>query len=209
MTPEVLAYVFEPFFTTKEVGRGTGLGLSQVYGFLKQSGGHVAIYSELDQGTTVRLYLPRSMTAANAPLPAPVAPRTDTRRPTETVLVVEDDESVLGLAITTLSDLGYRVLQARDGQEALRQLAGHSGIDLLFTDVGLPGGMNGRQLADHVREASPGIKVLFTSGYTRNAIVHGGRLDEGVALISKPFTADALAEKIRRMLDALPDPAGP
>jgi signal transduction histidine kinase/CheY-like chemotaxis protein len=209
MTPEVLAHVFEPFFTTKEVGRGTGLGLSQVYGFLKQSGGHVAIYSELDQGTTVKLYLPRAISVAESPLPAPVAPRHSARPPSETVLVVEDDESVLGLAVATLGDLGYRVLQARDGLEALRQLEAHPGIDLLFTDVGLPGGMNGRQLADRVLQARPAIKVLFTSGYTRNAIVHGGRLDEGVALLSKPFTADALAEKIRQMLDALADPARP
>ncbi|HMA50587.1 MAG TPA: ATP-binding protein [Magnetospirillaceae bacterium] len=202
MPQDVLAHVFEPFFTTKEVGRGTGLGLSQVYGFLKQSGGHVAIYSEVGLGTTVKLYLPRCWPAAEPAPPLPTQePREAARAATETVLVVEDDESVLELAIATLGDLGYRVVPARDGAEALRQLAAHPAIELLFTDVGLPGGMNGRQLADRAREARPDLKVLFTSGYTRNAIVHGGRLDEGVALIGKPFTADALAEKIRQVLD--------
>ena len=202
MDQEVLAHVFEPFFTTKEVGRGTGLGLSQVYGFIKQSGGHVALYSEVGMGTTVKLYLPRSFARAEpAPPPLIHEPSEAAAAPTETVLVVEDDESVLALAVATLGDLGYRVVQARDGAEALRQLAAHSGIDLLFTDVGLPGGMNGRQLADRVRETRPDIKVLFTSGYARNAIVHGGRLDEGVALIGKPFTADALIDKIRQVLN--------
>ena len=207
MPQDVLAHVFEPFFTTKEVGRGTGLGLSQVYGFIKQSGGHVTLYSEVGLGTTVKLYLPRSFSSAAAPLPAPVPPRETGRSPSETILVVEDDESVRALAIATLGDLGYRVVQARDSGEALRQLDAYPGIDMLFTDVGLPGGLNGRQLADRAAQARPDLKVLFTSGYARNAIVHGGRLDEGVALISKPFTADALAVKIRQILDKSSDPA--
>ncbi len=204
MTQEVLSRVFEPFFTTKEVGRGTGLGLSQVYGFIKQSGGHVAIYSELGQGTSVKLYLPRSMGGAAEP-PAPAAVARPTGTPRETILVVEDDETVLGLAVDILGDLGYQVIQAQDGREALRRLAAHPSIDLLFTDVGLPGGLNGKQLADRAIEMRPGLKVLFTSGYTRNAIVHGGRLDAGVALISKPFTAEALADKIRQVLDIAAD----
>jgi signal transduction histidine kinase len=204
MPAEIMAQAFEPFFTTKEIGRGTGLGLSQVYGFLKQSGGHVALYSEIGLGTTVKLYLPRSLKAreTDAPLAPPVEAAADGPR-IETVLVVEDDESVLSLSVATLADLGYGVIQARDGHEALRQLEAHPSIDLLFTDVGLPNGLNGRQLADKARLSRPGLKVLFTSGYTRNAIVHGGRLDDGVALISKPFTADALGEKIRQVLAAI------
>ncbi len=207
MPQEVLIHAFEPFFTTKEVGRGTGLGLSQVYGFIKQSGGHVTLSSEVGLGTTVKLYMPRSLSNAAAPSPAPEPSHDSGRAPSETILVVEDDESVRAVAIATLGDLGYRVIQAQDGREALRQLDAHPGIDLLFTDVGLPGALNGRQLADRAALTQPGLKVLFTSGYARDAIVHGGRLDEGVALISKPFTADALAVKIRQILDKSADPA--
>jgi len=206
MTPEVLSHVFEPFFTTKEIGRGTGLGLSQVYGFLKQSGGHVTLSSEPGRGTTVRLYLPRSTGPAHTPRQIPEAPP-QPGIAGETILAVEDDDSVLGLAVAALGDLGYRVLQARDGVEAMRLLAAEPGIDLLFTDVGLPGGLDGRQLADRARAARPGLKVLFTSGYARDVIVHDGRLDEGVILIGKPFTTEALAAKIREVLDA-PRPAG-
>jgi signal transduction histidine kinase len=200
MSPDVLTKVFEPFFTTKDIGHGTGLGLSQVYGFVKQSGGHVKIYSELGEGTTVKLYLPRQVNAA--PQAAAVATEQAVPRATsaETILVVEDEDAVRAFSVEMLTELGYTVLQAADGAAALRLLDEGAAIDLLFTDVGLPGGMNGRVLADEVEKRRPGTKVLFTSGYTRNAIVHGGKLDAGVALLGKPFTYAALAQKIRQVL---------
>jgi signal transduction histidine kinase len=202
MTKEVLASAFEPFFTTKDVGHGTGLGLSQVYGFVKQSGGHIKIYSELAEGTTVKLYLPRLVSPESesdydfGELSPPKAARS------ELVLVVEDEEAVRGFTVEMLRELGYGVLEAENGHIALRLIETNPSIQLLFTDVGLPGGMNGRQLADEAARLRPAIKVLYTSGYTRNAIVHGGRLDAGVALIGKPFTYAALAEKIREVLGA-------
>jgi CheY-like chemotaxis protein len=201
MSKEVAARAFEPFFTTKAVGQGTGLGLSQVYGFVKQSGGHVKIYSEPNEGTTVKIYMPRLMedrsegvTEARMRLP----------RGTENdvVLVVEDDQDVRANTVMMLRELGYGVLEADDGAGALRLLESEPRIDLLFTDVGLPGGINGRQLADRALLLRPGLKVLFTSGYARNAIVHQGRLDPGVELITKPFTMAQLAARIRRMLDS-------
>jgi signal transduction histidine kinase/CheY-like chemotaxis protein len=200
MTKEVLASAFEPFFTTKDVGHGTGLGLSQVYGFVKQSGGHIKIYSELGQGTTVKLYLPRLVAqdgetvgdAGEQVLPKAIR--------SEVILVVEDEERVRAFTIEMLRELGYGVLEAANGSAALRLIEANPAIQLLFTDVGLPGGMNGRQLADAAMKVRPDLKVLFTSGYTRNAIVHGGRLDAGVALIGKPFTYAALAEKIAQVL---------
>ncbi|MGN6315234.1 PAS domain S-box protein [Trinickia sp.] len=206
MTKEVIERAFEPFFTTKEVGHGTGLGLSQVYGFVKQSGGHVRVYSEVNEGTTVKLYLPRlaSDTAQ--------AERTE-RRPVpasrvgETILVVEDDESVRASTSEMLRELGYRVVVAADGASALRLVGERPDIRLLFTDVGLPGGMNGRQLADAARATRPELPVLFTTGYARNAIVHHGRLDPGIHLLSKPFTYAELANKLSQMLTD--GPAGP
>jgi signal transduction histidine kinase/CheY-like chemotaxis protein len=200
MPPDILAKVFEPFFTTKDVGHGTGLGLSQVYGFVKQSGGHIKIYSEIGDGTTVKLYLPRLVNAETAvqgeQLEAPLPRSTQG----ETILVVEDEDAVRSFTVEMLHELGYGVLQAANGHAALTLMDANPSIQLLFTDVGLPGGLNGRQLADEATRRRPDIKVLFTSGYTRNAIVHGGRLDAGVALIGKPFTYAALAEKIRQVL---------
>ncbi|MGN6667721.1 MAG: PAS domain S-box protein [Trinickia sp.] len=205
MSKDVLERALEPFFTTKEVGHGTGLGLSQVYGFVKQSGGHVRIYSELDEGTTVKLYLPRlagdivdDERVDRRPVPA--------SRGGETILVVEDDENVRTATSDMLRELGYRVVLAQDGASALRLVGERPEIRLLFTDVGLPGGMNGRQLADEVRAQRPELPILFTTGYARNAIVHHGRLDPGINLLPKPFTYAELADKLSRML-AHPPPA--
>ncbi|HEY1505862.1 MAG TPA: PAS domain S-box protein [Stellaceae bacterium] len=199
MTPDVIAKAFEPFFTTKGVGEGTGLGLSQVYGFIKQSGGHVKVYSEVGAGTTVKLYLPRHIEPAtrDANPAAQAAPQGHG----ETILVVEDDPDVRTFTIEMLRELSYTVVEATDGQGALRMLDAHREIVLLFTDVGLPGGMNGRQLADEALRRRNQLKVLFTSGYARNAIVHHGRLDPGVELLSKPFTFAMLGARIRRLLD--------
>ena len=200
MTKETLARVFEPFFTTKEAGRGSGLGLSQVFGFTQQSGGHITIYSEVGEGTTVRLYLPRHIGTGTAAEDAVEArPEVDAATD-QIVLVVEDDEDVRTNTVMMVEELGYRVLEASDGMAALRVLEQHSGVGLLFTDVGLPGGLNGRQLADKAREIRPEIAVLFTSGYARNAVVHNGRLDPGVEMIGKPFTFSALAAKLHKVL---------
>jgi PAS domain S-box-containing protein len=200
MSRDVAEKAFEPFFTTKEVGQGTGLGLPQVYGFVKQSGGHVKIYTEPGKGTTVKLYLPR-LVVVDAPVEAvPERPPQPASIPGETVLVVEDDEDVRSYSADILRDLGYRAIEASDGPAALRLLDAESAIRLLFTDVGLPGGLDGRQLADEAKRRRPEIKVLFTTGYARNAIVHQGRLDPGVELIVKPFTASSLAAKIRQVL---------
>src|SRR6185437_1397260 len=201
MPRETLEKAFEPFFTTKEPGRGTGLGLSQVYGFIKQSGGHLAIYSEPGAGTTVKLYLPRladadvaeQMKEARPPAPSMAG---------ETILVVEDDADVRAFTVDALQELRYHVLEASDAQSALATLDAEPAVDLLFTDMGLPGGVNGRALADAARQRRPGLLVLFTTAYAQNAIVHHGRLDPGVALIGKPFTHADLATKIRRVLDA-------
>jgi PAS domain S-box-containing protein len=196
--PEVLKRVFEPFYTTKPSGHGTGLGLSQVYGFVRQSGGHVKVYSEPGTGTTVKLYLPRLHGEpleehGEHALPAPAGDFS------ETVLVVEDEDAVRLYACDILAELGYRVLQANDGPEALRVLEDES-VDLLFTDVGLPT-INGRELATLARERRPHLKVLFTTGYARNAIVHHGRLDPGIQMIGKPFAHGELAAKVRQVLD--------
>jgi signal transduction histidine kinase len=200
MTPEVATQAFEPFFTTKDVGQGTGLGLSQVYGFVKQSGGHVKIYSEIGQGTTIKLYLPRHRGPES--IDDQVAQvRELPRGNAETVLVVEDDPDVRDYTQEMVGELGYRVLAAEDGPTALRTLDANREVQLLFTDVGLPGGMNGRRLADEALRRRPGLKVLYTTGYARNAIVHQGRLDPGVEVIFKPFTYSDLAFKIRRILD--------
>jgi PAS domain S-box-containing protein len=202
MDSDILARAFEPFFTTKPVGQGTGLGLSQVYGFVKQSGGHVKIYSEVGQGTTVKIYLPRFETTgeeSETPAAMPI-PEGSSQ---ETVLVVEDEEAVRAYSVDALRDLGYRVIEAANGPAALRLLESAGNIDLLFTDVVLPGGMTGAQLASQVQAVRPQIKVLFTTGYARNAIFHHGRLDKGVQLITKPFTFADLAAKVRDVLDGL------
>jgi len=201
MSREVAEKAFEPFFTTKEVGQGTGLGLPQVYGFVKQSGGHVKIYSEPGEGTTVKLYLPRLAATAGRAIESAAEPEpADEATSTETVLVVEDDEDVRSYSAEILRGLGYRVVEAATGPAALHLLDAEAEVALLFTDVGLPGGLNGRQLADEARRRRPDIKVLFTTGYARNAIVHQGRLDPGVELLVKPFTAASLGAKVQQML---------
>ncbi len=194
---------FEPFFTTKDVGKGTGLGLSQVYGFVKQSGGNVEIESEPGFGTTVRIYLPRYMLDPDRPMPVTAAP-VPTATAGECILVVEDSDEVRANNIGSLRELGYRVIAARDGAEALRRLAAEPSIVLLFTDVGLPGGMNGRQLADAARRLRPELRVLFTTGYAGDAIVRNGQIVGGIAVILKPFTHAALAAKVRETLDRTP-----
>jgi CheY-like chemotaxis protein len=201
MSEEVRAKAFEPFFTTKEIGHGTGLGLSQVYGFIKQSGGHVGIATELGRGTTVMLYLPRRNEAAETASDLPPAPAPRGRRG-ETVLVVEDDPDVRTYSEGMVAELGYRVLTAGDAAAALRTLDADPEIDLLFTDIGLPGGRNGRQLAEAARQRHPRLKVLFTTGYDRDAIMHDGRLDPGVDVVFKPFRYSELALRIRHALDA-------
>jgi signal transduction histidine kinase len=201
MDAPTLERAFEPFFTTKDVGRGTGLGLSQVYGFVLQSRGYVRIYSELDVGTVVKLYMPRLTGAAAMPeieTGQVVAPAAGNG---EIVLVVEDHDDLRGYSTEALKEMGYRVVEAANAEAALTILDADTTIDLLFTDVVLPGGMNGRQLADAAAIRRPGLKVLFTTGYTRNAIVHNGQLDVGIQLIGKPFTFTALAAKIRAVLD--------
>jgi PAS domain S-box-containing protein len=200
MSPEVMARAFDPFFTTKPIGEGTGLGLSQVFGFVKQSGGHIKLYSEIGQGTTVKIYLPR-LVGAEETAEEPelsVERRGDLQ---ETVLVVEDEDDVRVYSTETLRDLGYTVLDARDGPSALRVLEQHPEVTVLFTDVGLPG-INGRQLVDEACRQHPGLKVLFTTGYARNAIVHQGRIEPGVELLVKPFTRAQLAGRIRAVIDA-------
>ncbi|MDB5720280.1 MAG: domain S-box protein [Alphaproteobacteria bacterium] len=200
MRRDTLERVFEPFFTTKEVGRGTGLGLSMVYGFIKQSGGHVKIYSEEGQGTTVRLYLPRLQSGSFAEAEEELAEAPSAGRREESILVVEDDDDVRLYTVESLRELGYRVLEAHDGPSALRLLDRQDRVDLLFTDVVMPA-MNGRELADLARQRLPGLRVLFTTGYARNAALHAGRLDPGVDLLPKPFTFAALAAKVRATLD--------
>ena len=191
--------MFDPFFTTKAVGKGTGLGLSMVFGFIKQSGGHIKIYSEVGHGTAIKMYLPRAPTAA-----AMVQDMTPVRARggDETILVVEDDPLVRDNVVMQLASLGYKTLEAATGTEALRMIDGNGGgIDLLFTDVVIPGGMNGRQLADEITNKHPSIKVLYTSGSTQNAIVHQGRLDPGVLLLGKPYRKADLARMVRVALD--------
>ncbi|MEX2618064.1 MAG: PAS domain-containing protein [Alphaproteobacteria bacterium] len=199
MDPETLRRAFEPFFTTKAVGMGSGLGLSMVFGFTKQSGGHIKIYSEPGEGTSVKLYFPRVRVGRQSGYqPTVEAPP---QGGTEHILVAEDDDLVLTYLESQLLSLGYRVTTAMSGPEALNALQTRGDFDLLLTDVIMPGGMNGRELADRARAANPSLKVLFTSGYTENAIVHQGRLDPGVELLSKPYTRMELATKVRAVLD--------
>jgi CheY-like chemotaxis protein len=196
MPADIRDKVFEPFFTTKEVGKGSGLGLSMVYGFVKQSGGHIKIYSEPGHGTTIRLYLPPASAGADAALPsaAPIAGGS------ETILVVEDDPLVRNFVVAQLQGLGYRTIAAADSRAAMAVVENGEPFDLLFTDVILSGGMTGRQLADAVAKHRPGLKVLYTSGYTDNSIVHHGRLDQGVLLLTKPYRKTQLAQMIRQAL---------
>ena len=197
MSPEVMARAFEPFFTTKREGLGTGLGLSQVFGFTKQSGGHIKIYSEAGQGTTVKLYLPKAASDNRRTLENPIedAPR----GAGETVLIVEDDADVRTAAVSMLSGLGYVAIESHSPDDALRILRERS-VDLVFTDVVMPGSITTRHLADHARELYPGVKILFTSGYTENAVIHNGQLDGNVELISKPYRREQLARRLRKLL---------
>jgi len=200
MAADVVDRAFDPFFTTKGPAGGTGLGLSQVYGFVKQSGGHVKIYSEVGHGTSVKIYLQRSIAKPVSAEPATIAflPK---GRSDELVLVVEDESGVRRFAVDALRDLGYTVRHAASGEEALKLLKEMQGVTLLFTDVVMPG-MTGRQLAEVARQNLPDLKILFTTGYTKNAIIHNGVLDQDAELISKPFTVDQLARKVRKVIAA-------
>lgn len=210
MTQEVIAKAFEPFFTTKPVGKGTGLGLSQVYGFAKQSNGHAAIYSEVGHGTTIKIYLPRFRQAPGVLEIQAAARDEDLRKAAsrgpagrgEVILVVEDEQIVREFSVAALEDAGFKVLAAEDGPAGLAMLDAHPEVALLFTDVVLTGPLNGRKVADEALRRRPQLRVLFTTGYTRNAIIHHGRLDEGVEFLGKPFTALALADRVRQILDA-------
>ncbi|MEJ1978419.1 MAG: PAS domain S-box protein [Acetobacteraceae bacterium] len=195
--PEILGKVFEPFFTTKAEGKGTGLGLSMVYGFVKQSGGHIKIYSEPGHGTTIKLYLPRSTASEDAIVPVDDGAIVGGN---ETILVAEDDQEVREVVVAMLNELGYRVLRAKDAESALVIIESGVPVDLLFTDVVMPGKLKSTELARQACQRLPNLQVVFTSGYTENAIVHGGRLDENVELISKPYTREALARKLRHAL---------
>jgi len=201
MPPEVREHAFEPFFTTKEVGKGTGLGLSMVYGFAKQSNGHVTIYSEPGLGTTVRIYLPAgSVTlvkpqSAEAPMAAPSEARN-----ANTILVVEDDPFVRNFAVSTIQNFGYRVIAAVDAQEALTRLNQSEPIDILFTDIVMPGSINGLQLADQAKKLRPGIKILLTSGYALETLASRGRLPQGVTILHKPYRKAELAKRLSEVL---------
>jgi nitrogen-specific signal transduction histidine kinase len=200
MRPEVIARAFEPFFTTKPLGEGTGLGLSMIYGFARQSGGQVRIYSELGTGTTMCLYLPRHDEVATAPVDAAAQAEADHSGEGRVVLVIDDEPTVRMVVAEVLEESGYRAIEASDGLAGLKVLQSATRIDLLITDVGLPGGLNGRQVADAARVLRPALKVLFITGYAENAIVGNGHLERGMAVVTKPFQMEALAAKIRDML---------
>ena len=197
IAPEILEKVFDPFFTTKPDGQGTGLGLSMVHGFVKQSGGHIKIYSELGQGSTVRIYLPRSREDEDTQVEVVAGPVTGG---SETILLVEDDEDVRVTAAEMLSELGYSVLRAKDADGALVIIESGAAIDLLFTDIVMPGILRAPELARKAKQKIPGIAVLFTTGYAENAALHGGRLDGGINLITKPYARDQLGRKLRQIL---------
>ncbi|MEX3962824.1 PAS domain S-box protein [Paraburkholderia sp. EG286B] len=197
MSLEVMERAFDPFFSTKPEGRGTGLGLSMAYGFVKQSGGHIRLYSEIGHGTSVRIYLPRSTETAVEINPGSTG---EVKHGSETVLVVEDDPKVQSTVVELLAGLGYAVLKASNAEQALAVVASGIHIDLLFTDVVMPGALRSTEMARRAVRMAPGLKVLYTSGYTHNAIVHGGRLDPGVELLSKPYSRHQLAAKVRQVL---------
>jgi CheY-like chemotaxis protein len=203
MTPDVVERAFEPFFTTKPIGEGTGLGLSMIYGFARQSGGEVRIYSEVGQGTTVCIYLPRhsSEVADEAVVSrSSELPRSELGA---TVLLVDDEPTVRMLLTEIVEDLGYTAIQAGDSVAGLKVLQSDVTIDLLVTDVGLPGGMNGRQMADAARVSRPDMKVLFITGYAENAVVGSGRLAPGMAVLTKPFPIETMAARIRSMVEGV------
>jgi len=200
MEPDIIAKAFDPFFTTKPLGQGTGLGLSMVYGFVRQSGGQVRVYSEVGSGTTMCLYLPRHFgeaAAENVPVVDDVDPGAG-----ETVLIIDDEPAIRMLVTETLEEHGYRVVEAHDGPSGLRLLNSELRVDLLITDVGLPGGLNGRQVADAARTQRPGLKVLFITGFAENAAIGNGHLDHGMSVLTKPFVMTALANKVRELIDA-------
>jgi CheY-like chemotaxis protein len=200
MDEETIARAFDPFFTTKPAGKGTGLGLSMIYGFARQSNGQVRIYSEVGQGTTVKIYLPRyhgKDTGEEAEEPSEELPRAESG---ETVLVVDDEPTVRMLVGDTLAELGYKGIEAADAASGLKVLESDVKIDLLITDVGLPGGMNGKEMADEARKHRPDLKVLFITGYAENAAVTNGRLEPGMHVLSKPFPIDKLAARIRSII---------
>lgn len=201
MSDEVIERAFEPFFTTKDIGKGTGLGLSQVFGFVKQSRGHLKIYSEIGRGTTIKIYLPRYTGGERELAPGDVSGELPLGSREEVILVVEDETEVRRMSVDALRELGYTVIHAGDGARAIEQFDVLPRVDLLFTDVVMPG-MTGRQLADELRRRDAGLKVIYTTGYTRNAIVHNGVVDADVAFIAKPFSIEALARKVREILDS-------
>ncbi|HEX6736645.1 MAG TPA: response regulator, partial [Vicinamibacteria bacterium] len=207
IAPEHLARVFEPFFTTKEPGRGTGLGLSSVYGFVRQSGGHAKVYSEVGKGTAVKLYFPR---AAGSPAAsaAPPAPAAETGAG-ELILLVEDEDALRELATEMLEELGYRVMSAANGPEALARARELPRIDLLLTDVMLPKGMTGRQVAEDLARERPGLRVLYASGYSEDVLQHRGQLAPGLQLLSKPYNFDELATAVREAMGRSPTVPGP
>jgi CheY-like chemotaxis protein len=202
MPPDVLARAFEPFFTTKEVGKGSGLGLSMVYGFMKQSNGHVSIYSEVGLGTTVRLYLPAHSTMPADLTVVQAGAEGEPPRGRETILVTEDDPFVRAYVVSALEDLGYRVIAAEDARQALTHLTEGGEIDVLFTDIVMPGGMNGWELAERAQQIRPGLKLLFTSGYALETLVARGRIHPDTAILNKPYRRPELARRLREVLDS-------
>ena len=207
MTPEVVAKAFDPFFTTKPIGSGTGLGLSMAYGFARQSGGQVRIDSTVGKGTTMCVYLPRHDRDASPAVESEAEAAADPSGDGEVVLVIDDEPTVRMLIVEVLEQAGYTAIEATDGPSGLRILQAPGRIDLLITDVGLPGGMNGRQIADVARVVRPGLKVLFITGYAETAAVGNGLLEPGMAVMTKPFGIDELSRKIQDMIEAGPPPS--
>jgi CheY-like chemotaxis protein len=200
MAPDVISRVFDPFFTTKPLGQGTGLGLSMIHGFVRQSGGQVRVYSEVGKGTTMCLYLPRFLGDAETPEAAEAGAGAESGHG-ETVLVIDDEEPIRMLITDVLEEAGYRVLRAADGPTGLKVLDSDTRIELLITDVGLPGGFNGRQVADAARAKRPDLKVLFITGYAENAVVGNGHLEPGMQVITKPFAIAALGARVREIIE--------
>ena len=200
MPPEVMRRAFDPFYTTKPIGEGTGLGLSMIYGFARQSGGQVRIYSEIGQGTLVCLYIPRHLGDAEEADSMPDLAHAPRAESGETVLIVDDEPTVRMLVTEVLEDLGYIAIEASDGTAGLRILQSNARIDLLVTDVGLPGSLNGRQVADAGRTLRPGLKVLFITGFAENAVVGNGQLGHGMQILTKPFAMESLATRIKDMI---------
>jgi len=202
MPPDVIAHAFDPFFTTKPTGEGTGLGLSMTYGFVQQSGGHVLLSSEKGQGTMVSIYLPRHLGTADGVGEVDGKTMPPHAEAGAVILLVEDEPAVRMVVVEVLSDLGYTVLEADNSQSGLRIVETRARIDLLLTDVGLPGGMNGRQVADAGRLLRPNLRVLFITGYAENAVIGNGHLETDMQVITKPFSLEVLATKVRTMIDS-------